>query len=205
MKFPEHFTLSFLIAQLGVQEQYGLVGTALVVAAGNLPDLDSVTLFGGWRLYRTYHRIIGHGVPVTLAGPALLALLAYSVLGLRPLWPLWCWLQVALVVHLCTDVCFYRWPVQLWWPLSSKGWGFGLVSWNDLVPTLLLYGGTALALVWQPLAPLVAALAIGAFALYLVWRAWRPRPESGFFAWLTGGWAPEAAPLWRWLTGDFIT
>src|SRR5262249_40425832 len=69
MKFPEHVALSFLIAQFGVQEEYGAVGTVLVLVAGNLPDIDTLTLLGGWRFYRTYHRIVGHGLPVTIGGP----------------------------------------------------------------------------------------------------------------------------------------
>src|SRR5262249_4085384 len=138
MKIPEHVALSYLLAQLGVQHQYGPWGTALVIAAGCLPDLDGLTILAGWRYYRTYHRIVGHGLPVALLGPAALAAVA-SVSGLGPMWPLWGWLQVSLLAHLFVDVCYYRWPVRLLWPVSDRGWGFGLLSWNDLVPTVTLY------------------------------------------------------------------
>src|SRR5262249_56546616 len=120
---------------------------ALVIAAGLLPDLDGLTILGGWRCHRRYHRVLGHGLPVTLLGPAALTLLG-GLLGIESLLPLWCWLQLTLFAHLVTDVLFYRWPVQLLWPFSSRGVGLGWVAWNDLVPTALLYGGTALALVW---------------------------------------------------------
>src|SRR5262249_33996593 len=136
-------------------------------------------------------------------------------LGLTPFLPLWGWLQLALLIHLITDVLFYRWPVQLLWPFSPRGWGLGLVSWNDLVPTLILYGATALALARPPLPasaapvagrPLPAAAAgLAGLALYTAWRARRPRPRSGWAAWLTGDWARGSFPLWRWLTGDFVT
>jgi membrane-bound metal-dependent hydrolase YbcI (DUF457 family) len=204
MKFPEHLSLSFLLAQLGVQQQYGPGGTLLMLAAGNLPDLDTVTLFMGWRIYRTYHRVVGHGLPVTLVGPALLALLGSYGLGLGPFLPLWAWLQFALLTHLLTDVLFYRWPVKLLWPFSERAWAVGLLTWNDLVPTLLLYVATAVALGWPSAAAASAAAGVGGLALYLGWRALRPRPKEGWAAWLTGGWADEAAPFWRWLTGDFI-
>jgi hypothetical protein len=203
MKFPEHLTLSFLLAQFGVQQHYGLAGTALVVIAGNLPDLDTVTILGGPKVYRKYHRIVGHGLPVTLAGPPLLAQFSSGVLAL-PFVPLWIWLQVALLVHLATDVCFYRWPVQLLWPLSSRGWGLGLVRWNDLVPTLLLCTGTALVLLRPHFASAFAAASLGGSVLYLSWRAWWPWPYWGWSAWVTGSWAQDAAPIWRWLTGDFV-
>jgi membrane-bound metal-dependent hydrolase YbcI (DUF457 family) len=203
MKIPEHFAFSYLLAQFGVQQEFGPAGTALIVAAGILPDLDGVSILGGWQCHLRYHRVLGHGIWMTLAGPAVLALAAAEVFGLGPFLPLWAWFQVSLLAHLVTDVCFYRWPVQLLWPFSSRGWGLGLVSWNDLIPTLLLYGGCLLTLWLSP--PLVAAVSVGALGLYLVCRAWFPLPRTGWSGWLTGNWARQSAPFWRWLTGDFIT
>src|SRR5262249_34161111 len=122
MKIPEHVTASFLLAQLAVQQQYGAWGTALMVFAGCLPDLDGLTLLAGWRCYRTYHRRLGHGVLVTVVGPLLLAATGSFGLQLGPFFLLWGWLQVSLLTHLLTDVWFYRWPVQLLWPFSRRGW-----------------------------------------------------------------------------------
>jgi membrane-bound metal-dependent hydrolase YbcI (DUF457 family) len=205
MKPTEHVTFAFLLAQLGAHQEYGPAGTLLVVAAGNLPDLDGLTLLAGWKVYRKFHRFLGHGLPMTLAGPALLAVYGSYGLGLEPFGRLWAWLQLSLLAHLLTDVCFYRWPVRLLWPLSQRAWGFGLVSWNDLVPTLILYGATAVVL-WRPTLALTAATAgLAAFFLYLAWRAWRPRSRFGWSAWLTGDWARQNARFWRWLTGDFVT
>ncbi len=86
MKVPEHVALSYLIAQLGVQPQYGL------------------TVLAGWRYYRKYHRTLGHGLPVTLLGASALAAVGSFVLALGPFWPLWGWLQVSLLAHLFVDV-----------------------------------------------------------------------------------------------------
>jgi hypothetical protein len=205
MKLPEHVTASFLLAQLTVRPEYGPGGTVLMVAAGCLPDLDGLTILAGWRVYRRYHRILGHGLPITLAGPPLLAWLGSGPFRLGPFLPLWLWLHVALLVHLVTDVCFYRWPVLLWWPLSSQGLGFGLVTWNDLLPTLALYGATAVAVLSPMCAQAAASVGLGGLTLYLVWRAWRPRPERGWRGWLTGDWAAQNHRFWRWLTGDFVT
>ncbi len=68
MKIPEHITFSYLLAQFGVQQQYGATGTALMIAAGMLPDLDGITILGGWRCHNKYHRVVGHGLPLTVAG-----------------------------------------------------------------------------------------------------------------------------------------
>jgi len=205
MKVPEHIAFSYLLAQFGVQQAYGPAGTALTILAGCLPDLDGLTVVAGWSFYRRYHRIVGHGLPVTLLGPALLAALGSCLLHLGAFLPLWLWLQVALLGHLLTDFCFYRWPLQLLWPVSTRGWGLGLVAWNDLLPTATLYAAAAMALASPAVAPMAAAAGLGGLFTYLAWRAWRPRPRSSWSAWLAGNWARQSAPVWRWLTGDFIT
>jgi membrane-bound metal-dependent hydrolase YbcI (DUF457 family) len=205
MKIPEHMALSFLLAQFGVHQEYGCPGTALMIAAGCLPDLDGVVVVAGWRFYRRYHRILGHGVLVTVLAPLFLALFGGWLLGWAALPLLWFWLQVALLGHLLTDVTFYGWPAQLLWPLSRRGWGLGLVAWNDLVPTLLLYTTSTIALLWPAAGVSAAVIGVGGLVLYLCWRAVRPKPDTGWSAWLTGAWAPHAAPVWRWLTGDFVT
>ncbi len=203
MKLPEHLTLSFLLAQFGVHQQYGWPGTALMLAAGVLPDLDGLGIVFGWRFYQRHHRVLGHGLPLTLAGPVLLAWAGVGLFG-ADFWFLWPWCQVSLLGHLLTDVLFYRWPVQLLWPITSRGWDAGLVGWNDLIPTLLLYLASAVTLVWPSIAPIVAAVGIGGLSLYLLWLAIGPADTLERFRWLRGGWTAGAPRFWRWLTGDFI-
>jgi membrane-bound metal-dependent hydrolase YbcI (DUF457 family) len=205
VKLPEHVAISFLLAQLGPRQEYGTTGTLLMLLAGILPDLDGLTLLAGWRAYRTYHRICGHGLLVTLLGPPLLAWLGTTWLNGGNAGFLWAWLQVSLLAHLFTDVCFYRWPVQLLWPFSARAWGFGLLRWNDLVPTLCLYAASAGVLLWPARAVAIATAGLVGFLLYLAWRTWRPPSRSGLSAWLAGGWTEHHARFWRWLTGDFVT
>jgi len=205
MKVPEHIACSFLLAQLGVQQQFGWPGTALVIAAGCLPDLDGIGIIGGWRFYRTYHRILGHSLPMTLFGSLVLAFLGSWCFQIGPLLVLWFWLQVSFLLHLLTDVCFYNWPVQLAWPVSKRGWAVGLLSWNDLVPTILLYAGTITVIFWPEQAAPIAVFSILGSAIYLAWRAWRPEINSAWEAWLAGGWTERSPRFCRWLTGDFVT
>jgi membrane-bound metal-dependent hydrolase YbcI (DUF457 family) len=203
MKLPEHIAFSYLLAQFGPQQQFGPVGTALVVASGLLPDLDGLTVLGGWGCHRRYHRVLGHGLPVTLLGPLALALAGIWLVPGVALLPLWLWLQLSLLAHLVTDFLFYRWPVQLLWPLSTRGVGFGWVAWNDLVPTLILYGGAGLTLVLP--APAVAGASLDLLALYVGWRAFRAPDWYGVTGWLAGRWARSSPRVCRWLTGDFVT
>jgi membrane-bound metal-dependent hydrolase YbcI (DUF457 family) len=205
MKIPEHLTLSYLLAQLGPQQEYGLAGTLLVMTAGMLPDLDGLSVLAGWKAHLKYHRKIGHGVPMTLFGPLLLALGWSTQLEDHSWLPLWAWCQLSLLLHLFVDVLFYRWKVQLLWPFAEWGIGLGLVYWNDLVPTLLLYTNTASALLWPDAAVHIAAGTLGVLALYVLWRAMRRDPETGWLRWLMRDWAPHSPRLCRWLTGDFIT
>src|SRR5262249_15459534 len=110
-----------------------------------------------------------------------------------------------LLAHLATDVLFYNWPVQLAWPVSRWGVACGLMTWNDLMPTLILYGGTVVAVLWPVAAFPAAALSITALALYIGWQALPAPSRKGWSAWRTGDWA-RRSPRWsRWLTGDFIT
>jgi hypothetical protein len=115
------------------------------------------------------------------------------------------WLQVSLLLHLFTDVCFYNWPVQLAWPLSTRGWAGGLLSWNDLVPTILLYSGAFLVLAWPEKRTWIAIASILAMSCYLIWRMLRPEREFALEAWLAGGWTERSPRFCRWLTGDFVT
>jgi membrane-bound metal-dependent hydrolase YbcI (DUF457 family) len=203
MKVPEHIAFSFLLAQLGVQQEYGWPGTALVIAAGCLPDLDGIGIIAGWRFYRRYHRILGHGLPMTVLGPLALVGIGNWLFDL-PFFPMWIWLQVSLLCHLLTDVSFYNWPVQLLWPMSKRGWAFGLLSWNDLVPTLLLYGGAVMSLVWPVRAAWISSATLLSLLAYLYWRL-RRGPNSGLEEWLAGGWVRGSPRFYRWLTGDFVT
>jgi membrane-bound metal-dependent hydrolase YbcI (DUF457 family) len=205
MKIPEHLALSYLLAQLGPQQTIGPTATLLIMAAGMLPDLDGVSILGGWSCHLKYHRKVGHGLFTIVLGPLALTVLGGLLTDRGDWWVLWPWLQLSLLLHLFVDVLFYRWPVQLFWPFSNWGAGVGLVSWNDLVPTLLLYIGTAAALLWPPAAVAAATVSLGLLAGYVALRASRRAPFTGWLAWLTGGWARRSPRLCRWLTGDFVT
>src|SRR5262249_34530591 len=104
-----------------------------------------------------------------------------------------------------TDVVFYRWPVPLLWPFSWKGWEVGLVSWNDLVPTLVLYVGLAAVYAFPARATWLAAATLIVLTGYLAARAFGCQPRPGRTAWTTGGGAKKSPRMFRWLTGDFVT
>src|SRR5262249_28817730 len=82
MKIPEHLALSSLLAQFQVQPSYGVGGTVLVLVAGMLPDLDGISILGGWNCHLKYHRKLGHGILMTLLGPLALALTGSLLLDL---------------------------------------------------------------------------------------------------------------------------
>jgi membrane-bound metal-dependent hydrolase YbcI (DUF457 family) len=205
MKIPEHLALSYLLAQLGPQQSYGLPGTILVMVAGMLPDLDGISILGGWNCHLKYHRKVGHGLPTIVFGALLLALSGARHLERWSWLGLWAWCQLSVILHLLVDVLFYRWRVQLLWPVSSWGVGVGLIGWNDLVPTLLLYAATSVAIIWPAEAPLAAGIGLGLLAFYVAWRALWPAPLNGWLGWLASDWAARSPRFCRWLTGDFVT
>ena len=80
------------------------------------------------------------------------------------------------------------------------------MTWDRyLVPTLLLYAGTGVAVLWPAQAVPAAGSSIGLLFAYLLWRAWQPAPLTRWGGWLAGGWARQTPRPWRWLTGDFVT
>lgn len=205
MKIPEHIALSYLLAQLEVQQQYGSTGTAFMIVAGCLSDIDGVTILGGWQCYRKYHRRLGHGLPMTCFGAAFLAVVYNAIFRNGPIVTIWFWLQVSLMAHLYTDACFYRWPIQLLWPVSTAGWEAGLLHWNDLCPTIILYLSCVVIVVWPGAAQNAAMVGICFLAQYLIWRIWHPQPLTNGGVWLAGAWARRSPRICRWLTGDFVT
>jgi membrane-bound metal-dependent hydrolase YbcI (DUF457 family) len=196
MTIPQHLALSFLLAQFVVRQDYGLAGTLLVLAAGCMPDLDGLSVLGGWNAQRAYRGAAGHGLPVALAAPALLALFAAGPFGLGDFAPLWLWLQVSWLAHLATDLLLGRWPLQLLWPFSTRKWALGLSTREDPVPSAVLHTAALTALCWPGWGQLAAWVGIGGLTLYTAWRATRPRPAAAR--------RPEAGPL-LWEGCDFGT
>ena len=103
MKLPEHIAFSYLLAQLGPQQHYGAAGTALIVAAGLLPDLDGLTILGGWGCHRKYHRVLGHGR--TADGVFYYAMELLDGVDLDRLVRVTGPLPPARVVHVLTQIC----------------------------------------------------------------------------------------------------
>jgi membrane-bound metal-dependent hydrolase YbcI (DUF457 family) len=196
MTILQHLALSFLLAQFIVQPDYGSAGTLLVLVAGILPDVDGLSILGGWNAQRTYRGAAGHGLPVAVAAPALLALLAARLFGVGAFAPLWLWLQLSMLAHLATDLLLGRWPLQLLWPFSTQRWGFGLGPRADPVPAAVLHPAALAALCWPEWGPAAAGVGVGGLTLYCAWRAARPRPPSMR--------QPEGGPR-LWAGCDFVT
>lgn len=76
------------------------------------------------------------------------------------------------LTHLFGDVIvsgnseYPDWPVMLFWPFSDRGFVYPLLSWGDLVPSVILFGGALAMLRWRKYTQMTAALSIGILFAY---------------------------------------
>lgn len=96
-----HTLTGIAMARLGLDRRVS--GATLTLAlASNLPDLDSVSAFGGAAAYLDHHRGISHALP---ASPVLAAVLALVLArGPRRFVPTFLLAWLAVVVHIVSDL-----------------------------------------------------------------------------------------------------
>jgi membrane-bound metal-dependent hydrolase YbcI (DUF457 family) len=93
------------------------------------------------------------------------------------------WLTVGVVAamsHLLADL-FYAsgdkglaaWPVQLFWPFSSRGWVFPTVPYGDLATTLLFVAEMFALYRWPKRTQLLAQISLAVVVLYVAARWYR--------------------------------
>jgi membrane-bound metal-dependent hydrolase YbcI (DUF457 family) len=89
----------------------------LVTFAAVAPDLDALSYVGGEHVYARMHHALGHnvffGIIVSVVSVLLLRGRAWKVLLFT---------QLAFYSHYFGDYFFTRFPVEFWWPVSSRGY-----------------------------------------------------------------------------------
>jgi hypothetical protein len=176
-----------LAAGLHRCQGWGIV--AMAGGAAALPDWDGLTILFGGGAYDRGHRIWGHNIPVAaslgLASGAggYLATFSRRLQRATSALPrpfsavsLAIWTLVGLVAaltHLGADIVYSgrqgmaTWPVQLFWPFSSRGWAWPLMPWGDLGATLIFIVEMFLRYRWPRRAELIAAMALAAVVVYV--------------------------------------
>jgi inner membrane protein len=116
-------------------------GTAIMVVAANVPDIDGVSFFFGRLAYMHYHRNITHSL-IAMPVMALIAVALVRLLGRKPVnwWPAFLIAFVGVASHILLDLTM-TYGVRLALPFSGHWWHWDLIQLVDLtVWAMLLLG-----------------------------------------------------------------
>lgn len=169
MDLLSHALVGGLVAAGGLQQKYGLVATATVVAASVAPDLDGLPGVFDARYFLELHR---HPLTHSIGGAALLSAgITVVVTAVTP-WksplPVFVVAFSGALLHVLSDL-LTSWPIELFWPLSTRSFSLDLIPFLDPVILVWLLGGYLVTLRWPQhagIAVLIAALGLAAFVGY---------------------------------------
>lgn len=139
-----HGLMGTIMAGLGLKKKFGFISLVIMVIANIAPDLDVVTGLKGPKTFYKYHREVTH----SLLGAVILWLLITG--GVYLFTPLHNFLVIAtsvgagLIGHLLLD-SLTPWGLPLFYPFTSKKYGFDLIWFIDPVMIVSMVGGVLLA------------------------------------------------------------
>ena len=118
-----HTAIAIFLSRIGLG-RWSARGTAIVVVAANVPDLDVVCWAGGPVSYLSYHRHLTHSL-LLMPVMALVAVAAVRLAGRKPVeWKGAFWAAlIGVASHLLLDWTNI-YGIRLWLPFSS-GWARG--------------------------------------------------------------------------------
>lgn len=188
MEYHDHAMVGGTLAvAVGAQRRHGWPVIALAALAGMVPDWDALAKHFSPETYQAGHRVWGHNLfAVTLAGllmGGLGFLMHQSLSRSRPpsLPPERCgpWLALGVAIlwtHPFLDILYCglgreaEWPVGLFWPITSEGVGWPLVSWEDRGATVILALGLIIIVVSRNYRQAAAAFSLGILFIYITVR-----------------------------------
>src|SRR4051812_42696157 len=114
MNSEAHVAAGWILAHCGGAETRRF--RAVVTFAAVAPDLDVISYAWGERAYATYHHAVGHNVFFGLIVSIACAM------WMRPQWrKVFLFTQLAFYSHYFGDYFFTRFPLEFFWPISTKG------------------------------------------------------------------------------------
>ena len=158
MNTEAHLAVGWILAHAGGAETRRF--RRLVVFAALAPDLDVLSYVGGPNLYAKLHHALGHNLFVA----TLLSGFCVAMYRQKP-WKMLLFSQLAVWSHLLGDYFFTRFPLEFFWPVSSKGYiysyrigldhwinhVFGYASFLCFIRMAMRWKRTPIELVWPKL------------------------------------------------------
>jgi len=169
-----HGLMGSMLAGLGLQNKFGAAGVAATVIANIAPDLDVVSGLKGPKCFYKYHREITH----SLLGATVLGLLIsagiYFFTPLHNWWAVLAMVFAGLFCHLLMD-SLTPWGLPLFYPFSSKKYGFDLIWFIDPVIIASMIGGVSIGYQLPEYSFVAYLAALWVIGSYLVLRVAQKR------------------------------
>lgn len=165
-----HGLMGTMMAGLGLQHKFGMASTVTMIIANIAPDLDVVTGIKGPKTFYKYHREVTHSLLGAVVLWILISAGVYLFTPLDNLMAVMVMVGAGLAGHLLMD-SLTPWGLPLFYPFTSKKYGFDLIWFIDPVIISSMIGGVYLAFQYplhQVMIYAGAFIIIGAYILLRV-------------------------------------
>lgn len=146
MHIPTHLLSGWiggnLVPSFGARERF------FCMIAASAPDLDGLSLLGGWECYYDWHHVLMHNLPFALALSGVLAYVS------KPRFTAFAVYLGLLHLHFLMDLLGSGecWQIEYWRPFSAKpflafGWDF--FSWQNYLAAFLCIAATIGIIYWK--------------------------------------------------------
>lgn len=168
-----HSLSGVLLGQIAMKENAAkergfYLGTG--IAALVVPDIDAVSYLWGPDAFQAIHQRFTHTIFSMMILPFFLACIMLLFFRKQGFWKIYLIFLVGMGIHIAEDLIAH-WPVQFFYPVSQKGWAFGLIKKDfSLVVDFIFIMGAMLTF-YDPLVKrrrVVALSTFGAVVLYLL-------------------------------------
>jgi len=138
-----HGLMGTMMAGMGLKSKFGVASLVTMVISNIAPDLDVVAGIRGPKTFYKYHREVTHSLLGAVILWALISSGVYFFTPLNNLGAVVAMVGAGLAGHLLMD-SLTPWGLPLFYPFSSKKYGFDLIWFFDPVIISSMVGGVYL-------------------------------------------------------------
>lgn len=174
MDLISHGLMGTMMAGLGLKQKFGLAGTVTMIISNIAPDLDVVTGIKGPKTFYKYHREVTHSLLGAGILWVLISLGVYLFTPLNNMAAVFVMVGAGLAGHLLVD-SLTPWGLPLFYPFTSKKYGFDLIWFFDPVIITSMVAGVYLGYTYSDFEKIIYAVSFAVIAAYLLLRVVQKR------------------------------